>query len=138
MNLLLHLSHLISFAAFNNSKWPFPLSNFTALLFHTFFYAYQGDAKNYVENCEYPSFINDWTLRKDESGTVHPRPFTWLERMNTFKFMVMLEIKKSSTCLLSMLCWLITVILTNVTPCLGSTTGVMLNFWILKIHSLLK
>ena len=34
---------------------------YTSLSFQTFFYAYKGDAKNYVENCEYPSFINDWT-----------------------------------------------------------------------------
>ena len=48
-------------------------SNFTTLLFQTFFYAYQGDAGKYVENCEYPSFINDWTLRKDESGNRPPK-----------------------------------------------------------------
>ena len=39
---------------------------YTSLSFRTFFYVYKGDVQKYVENCEYPSFINDWTLCKDE------------------------------------------------------------------------
>ena len=41
---------------------------YSSIAFIPYFYALKNedDAGKYVENCEYPSFINDWTLCRDE------------------------------------------------------------------------
>ena len=36
------------------------------LRFSTVFYAYEGNASKYIEQCSYPSFISDWLLNKLE------------------------------------------------------------------------
>ena len=62
---------------FLREQWPFFLfssivdlcnsfDGSNTLRFSTVFYAYEGNASKYIEQCSYPSFISDWLLNKLE------------------------------------------------------------------------
>ena len=71
--------------------------NSTAFMFSTFSYAYQGDAEAYIENCVFPSFINDWLWSMDESNKRLPKSI-YLTDANDYiraHFSITLGVKKT-------------------------------------------
>ena len=70
---------------------------FSSVAFQTHFYAFEGNASNYENSCVFPSYINDWLLRKDERNRRWPKSIHQTELVTTFDPHVAVLKKKPST-----------------------------------------